>query len=187
MATVGADDHDAEPVMRVCLVVAMARNHVIGRDGGLPWHISADLRRFKRITMGKPVIMGRKTFESIGRPLPGRHNIVITRDPNYSKEGIVVVPDLETALIAAARFNRTSGESEIMTIGGGEIYRQALPLAERIYMTEVAAEPDGDAFFPALSKSDWREVAREDHDGKEEGAEHPYSFVVLERRPCGPA
>ena len=182
MTTVRAGDRDAEPVLRVCLVVALARNRVIGRDGGLPWQISADLRRFKQITLGKPVIMGRKTFESIGRPLPDRHNIVVTRDPNYSKEGIVVVPDLETALKAAASFNRSSGESEIMVIGGGEIYRQALPLAQRIYLTEVAAEPDGDAFFPALAESDWREVAREDHDGKEEGADHPYSFVVLERR-----
>jgi dihydrofolate reductase len=177
-----AGDHDAEPVLHVCLVVAMARNRVIGRDGGLPWHISADLRRFKRITLGKPVIMGRKTFESIGRPLPGRRNIVVTRDRNYPEEGIVVVADLEVALQAAASFNRSSGESEIMVIGGGEIYRQALPFATRVYLTEVAAEPDGDAFFPVLAASDWREVEREDHDGKEEGADHPYSFVVLERR-----
>jgi dihydrofolate reductase len=167
--------------MRVCLVVAMARNRVIGRDGGLPWHISADLRRFKRITLGKPVVMGRKTFESIGRPLPGRHNIVVTRDPNYSKEGIVVVPDLGSALKAAANYNRTSGEREIMVIGGGELYRQALPLAERIYLTEVWAEPAGDAVFPELPDGLWRELDREDHDGGEEGADHAYSFVVLER------
>jgi dihydrofolate reductase len=187
VATVDADDlHDAEPAMRVCLVVAMARNHVIGQDGGLPWHISADLRRFKRITMGKPVVMGRKTFESIGRPLPGRHNIVVTRDPDYRNEGIAVASDLGSALKAAARFNRTSGEREIMVIGGGEIYRQALPLAERVYMTEVSAEPEGDAVFPALSESDWIEVAREEHEGQEDGADHPYSFIVLDRRPCGP-
>ena len=173
--------HDAEPAGRVSLVVAMARNRAIGRAGGLPWHISADLVRFKRITMGKAVIMGRKTFESIGRPLPGRHNIVITRDPDYQGAGISVAPDLTAALAAGAAFNAVSGEREIMVIGGGEIYRQALPLAERIYLSEVQAEPPGDAFFPELPEGVWHEVEREDHDGREATADHPYSFVVLER------
>ena len=173
--------HDAEPAGRVSLVVAMARNRAIGHAGGLPWHISADLVRFKRITMGKAVIMGRKTFESIGRPLPGRHNIVITRDPDYQGAGIFVAPDLTTALAAGAAFNAVSGEREIMVIGGGEIYRQALPLAERIYLSEVQAEPPGDAFFPELPEGVWHEVEREDHDGREANADHPYSFVVLER------
>ena len=169
--------------MRVSLVVAMARNRVIGRSAGLPWRIGADLRNFKRLTAGKPLIMGRKTHEAIGGPLPDRPNIVITREAEYPDEGIYVVADLAAAFKAAEAFTRITGVDEVMVIGGGEIYRQSLPFADRIYMTEIHAEPEGDATFPELDKSAWQEVERKDHDGREDDADHPYSFVVLQRRP----
>ena len=144
---------------RIALVVAVSRNGVIGRDGGLPWHISSDLKRFKAITMGKPVIMGRKTWESLPkRPLPGRQNIVITRQPHYAAEGAVVVADIESALRAAGDVD------EIAVIGGGEIYATVFPRADRIYLTEVALDVDGDTSFPAINPAEWQEVAREVHD-----------------------
>lgn len=162
--------------MRISLVVAMAENRVIGRAGGLPWHISADLKKFKALTLGKPVIMGRKTFQSIGRPLPGRTNIVITRDASYGEVGISVAAGLDAALGIAAG----EGAGEAMVIGGGEIYRMALPLARRVYLTEVHIEVSGDTLFPALEAGAWKEAGREDHDA--EGADVPaYSFVVLDR------
>ena len=168
--------------MRVCLIVAMARNRAIGAGGGLPWRISDDLKNFKHLTLGKPVIMGRKTYESLGKPLAERPNIVITRNRSYPDDGIYVVEDLEAALKAAGAFSRITGEAEVMVIGGAEIYRQALPLAERIYMTEVHAEVEGDAFFPELDAGQWREVGRIDHEATDPKNEHPFSFVTLERR-----
>ena len=162
--------------MRVSLVVAMAENRVVGRAGGLPWHISADLKRFKALTMGKPVIMGRKTFQSIGRPLPERTNIVITRDASYGEDGIRVAGGLDTALKIAAG----EGAGEAMVIGGGEIYRMAMSLALRVYLTEVHIQVSGDTLFPVLDSGAWKEVGREDHDA--EGTDAPaYSFVVLDR------
>jgi dihydrofolate reductase len=162
--------------MLVSLVVAMAENRVIGRAGGLPWHISADLKKFKALTLGKPVIMGRKTFQSIGRPLPGRTNIVITRDASFGEDGIAVADALDAALKIA----EGEGAREAMVIGGGEIYRMALPLARRLYLTEVHIEVSGDTLFPALDAGVWKEAGREDHDG--EGADVPaYSFVILDR------
>lgn len=159
----------------ISLVVAVSRNGVIGRDGGLPWHISSDLKRFKEITMGKPVIMGRKTWEGLPRkPLPGRRNIVVTRSTDYTAEGAEVVASAEAALALCA------DEPEVSIIGGGEIYRLFWPLADRLYLTEVDMEVDGDTFFPAPDPSEWREVSRAVH---EQGPKDSAGFVprVLDR------
>ncbi|MEM8814960.1 MAG: type 3 dihydrofolate reductase [Pseudomonadota bacterium] len=155
-------------------MAAVSANGIIGRDGELPWRLPEDLRYFKRLTLGKPVVMGRKTWESIGRPLPGRHNIVITRQPDYVAEGATVAhsPDAALALL--------TGEPEVMIIGGGAIYRAFLESAERIYLTEVDAEIDGDASFPPLDESLWTEVSREVHAADERHA-HAYAFVRLDR------
>lgn len=164
---------------RCCLIVAMASNRIIGRDGGMPWRLPADLRHFKKTTLGKPLIMGRKTFQSIGRPLPGRANIVITRDPGFEAEGIVVATDFDDAVRQARAIAQADGVDEIMIGGGGEIYARALPHAERIYLTEVDRVIDGDVVFPELDPAQWRECAREPHPGEDEAP--PYSFVVLDR------
>ena len=142
----------------ISFVVAVARNGVIGREGGLPWHISSDLKRFKEITMGKPVIMGRKTWDSLPkRPLPGRRNIVITRQPDFRAEGAEVVASPEEALALCA------GEAELAVIGGGEVYKLFWPHVDRLYLTEVDLDVEGDTHFPAPDPSEWREVAREIH------------------------
>jgi dihydrofolate reductase len=160
----------------ISLVYAQSRNGMIGRDGGLPWHISSDLKRFKALTMGKPVIMGRKTWDSLPRkPLPGRVNIVITRQNGFLAGGAVVVQTPGDALTAAG------DEPEICVIGGAEVYRQFLPLADRIYLTEVDLDVAGDAQAPVLDPAQWREVSRESH-GK--GIQDDASFTIktLERR-----
>lgn len=160
-------------------VVARADNGVIGRDNQLPWHIPADLKHFKRLTIGKPVVMGRKTFESIGKPLPGRHNIVMTRDPNWRAEGVTVVPNLAEAVAAAGLDPRARAE-EIAIIGGAAVFAEALPSATRIHLTEVHAAPEGDVVLPPFDPAEWRETWREDHAAE---ADQPaYSFVTLERR-----
>ena len=162
--------------MRVTIVVAMAENRTIGKDGDLPWRLPADLKHFKAVTMGKPILMGRKTWESIGRPLPGRLNVVITRDADYRADGVTVVHSLEGALEAA----RESGADEACVVGGAEIYRLALPLADRLELTEVHAAVEGDTAFPAFDPADWSETARarfEAEDGRP-----AFSFVSLERR-----
>ncbi|MGC3982195.1 MAG: type 3 dihydrofolate reductase [Steroidobacteraceae bacterium] len=156
------------------LILAVADNGVIGQQNGLPWRLPEDLKRFKQVTLGKPVIMGRKTFDSIGKPLPGRTNIVITRQPDLQLPGCTVVPSLPTALVAAGAVE------EAMIMGGAEIYRQALPLAQRIYLTQVHAQIEGDAYFEALDAKQWQEIAREDYSADARHA-HAYSFVVLER------
>jgi len=162
----------------ITIIVARAKNGVIGNRGALPWHLPADLKRFKAITVGKPVVMGRKTFESIGKPLPGRHNIVMTRDPHWTAPGVTVVPNLAEAVAAAGLDPRIRGH--IMIIGGAEIYALALPIATRIELTEVDAAPDGDTVLPAFDAARWIEVARETHAAE---AERPgYSFITLERR-----
>lgn len=161
--------------MKISLVVAMSENRVIGRDNGLPWRLSGDLRYFKAVTMGKPIVMGRKTYESIGRPLPGRRNIVLTRDPAYRAPGCEVCPDLEQALALVGDV------PEVMIIGGGALYAATLDRADRIYLTEVHATVEGDTWFPALDASRWKECSRERHEG-DEGDGLAYSFVVLERR-----
>jgi dihydrofolate reductase len=157
------------------LVVAAARNGVIGRDNGLPWRLPADLAHFKRVTLGHPILMGRRTWESIGRPLPGRENIVLTRDPSFRAAGAVVVHSLEEARRAAARAER------LMVIGGAELYRACLDEADVLHLTEVDADLEGDARFPPWRRSDWQEVAREAHPADERHA-YAYSFVTLTRR-----
>ena len=140
----------------IALVVAAARNRVIGRGGTMPWHVPGDLKTFRRLTMGRPIIMGRKTFQSIGRALDGRTNIVITRDPDFQAAGIVLASSLDTALALAN--SAPSADNSIMIIGGGEIYRAALAHADKVYMTEIAAEPEGDTWFPALAPEEWVET-----------------------------
>ena len=160
------------------LVVARADNGVIGRDGGLPWRIPADLQHFKRLTVGKPVVMGRKTFESIGKPLPGRHNIVLTRDPLWRADGVTVVANLAEAVAAAGLDPRLHGA--VMVIGGAQVYAEALPSATRVELTEVHAAPDGDTVLPPFDPVRWRETARETHPAT--GETPGYSFVTLLRR-----
>jgi dihydrofolate reductase len=154
------------------MVVARADNGVIGRDGGLPWHLPADLRHFKAVTLGKPIVMGRRTFKSIGRPLPGRHNIVLTRG-DWTADGVTVVAGLPAALGAA-------GAGEVAIIGGATVYAAALPLVGRVYLTEVHATPAGDTVLPAFDPAAWVETTRDDHAG--DGDAPGYSFVTLERR-----
>ena len=163
---------------QLILVAARAENGVIGRDGGLPWRLPGDLKHFKRLTVGKPCIMGRKTFESLNGPLPARHNIVMTRDKIWSAEGVTVAPNLAEA-IAAAGLDPRARANQIMVIGGAEIYRQTLPSAARLELTEVHAAPEGDTFFPEFDETKWREVQRERHDGPE--GQPDYSFVTLKR------
>ncbi|MBV1787909.1 dihydrofolate reductase [Marinobacterium sp. D7] len=166
--------------MHVAVIVAQAENRVIGNQNRLPWHLPEDLQYFKRVTMGKPIIMGRKTFESIGRPLPGRCNIVITRDSAWSAKGVVVVPSPEVAIERAAAQAEIDGVDEALVIGGAEIYRQMLPLCDRLYLTQVHAEVAGDAYFPALDAGQWHEVGREEF-GASEANPYDYSFIVLQR------
>jgi len=165
----------------IVLVVAIAENGVIGRKGDLPWRIPDDLKHFKAVTMGKPIVMGRKTFESIGNPLPGRANIVITRDKNYRAEGVLIAASLDAALDIAAKEAEHSGAREIAVIGGSAIFAETLPRADRIELTEVHARPEGDVTFPAYAREQWRELRRE---GPLRGPndEHAYSIVTLERR-----
>lgn len=166
--------------MRISLIVAAARNGAIGRGGALPWHLPADLKRFKQLTLGKPILMGRKTFDSIGRPLPGRANIVITRDRSYAPAGVTVVHGFDDALGKAREAAKQLGADEIVVIGGADIFRLALPVADRLHLTEVHADVRGDTFFPAFDRAEWAETLREDR--KSDGADGmAYSFVVLER------
>ncbi|WP_207062303.1 dihydrofolate reductase [Motiliproteus sp. SC1-56] len=167
--------------MQLALIVAQSRNRVIGRNNKLPWHLPKDLQYFKSVTLGKVIIMGRKTFESIGRPLPGRTNVVVTRDASYSRPGIEVAHSLEEALAKAEAVSLINGAEEALVIGGGELYQQALPRAQRLYLTQVHADVCGDAYFPALEAAQWQEVAREDYPAEEPNP-YPYSFIVLDRR-----
>jgi dihydrofolate reductase len=154
----------------ISFVVAASTNNVIGVAGNLPWHLSDDLKRFRALTMGKPIVMGRKTFESIGRALPGRQNIVISTQTDFAADGCDVVSSPEAAIVAAA------DAAEVMIIGGGEIYRLFLPLAKRIYLTRVKVELEGDTVFPPLDESDWLETAREEHSADES---NDYDFAIL--------
>ena len=175
-----------EPI--VALVVAMGANGAIGRGGRLPWRLSSDLRYFRKITMGKPVIMGRRTFSSLPRALDGRLNIVLTRNAAFAAPGAVMAYNLEEALDVARHEAKRRDVGEIMVIGGADVFRAVLPLAGRIYLTEVAAAPDADTWFPELDRGEWHEVARETHPAGPKD-EHGFSFVVLERkmRPTGMA
>lgn len=166
---------------RISFVIAIAENGVIGRDNAMPWRLAGDMAFFKRTTMGKPIVMGRKTWESFPkRPLPGRPNLVVTRDAAYDAPGAEVFASLDAALARGEALARDMGADEVMVVGGSEIYRQALPRASRIYLTEIHARPEGDAHF-AFDRAAWREVSRERHPaGEKDSAD--YSFVVLERR-----
>ncbi|MEL6735560.1 MAG: dihydrofolate reductase [Pseudomonadota bacterium] len=147
--------------MDIVIVVAVAKNGVIGMDGGMPWRLSTDLKRFKVLTLGKPMIMGRKTFESIGKPLPGRTSIVVTRDTDWQSPGVVAIDGLDKALAAATEIAAADGVSEICVVGGGEIYRQTLDRATRLCVTEVDAEPEGDTTFPPIDDAQWIIVSTE--------------------------
>lgn len=161
--------------MRISIIVAMAQNRVIGKDNKLPWYLPADLRHFKNITMGHPIIMGRKTHESIGKALPGRRNIVVTRRPDYrAAKGCVTAHSLQQAITLSA------GAEEVFVIGGASLYREALPFAQRIYLTEVHAEVPGDTYFPAIDMAAWKEISRERFPADKKNV-YSYSFVVLEK------
>lgn len=162
--------------MIVSIIAAASENNVIGRKGRLPWSLPADMKRMKNLTMGHPLIMGRKTHESIGRALPGRRNIVVTRRKT-AYPGCEVAASMDEALAAA----ESDPSGEAFVFGGGEIYRQAIEVADRIYLTRVCATVDGDAFFPEIDASKWKEIAREDHPADVEN-EHPFSFITYERR-----
>lgn len=162
--------------MRISLVVAAAKNNAIGKDGKIPWHLPDDLRHFKNITWGLPVIMGRKTFDSLGKPLPGRKNIVITRQLSWKAAGALPVKTMEDALFVA----READANEVMIIGGGEIYKTMFDRASRIYLTRVDAEPDADTFFPVILPEQWHLMSQQNHEANEKNPFN-YSFQLWER------
>ena len=166
----------------IVIHVAMAENGVIGREGGLPWRLSSDLKRFKADTMGKPVIMGRKTFESVGRPLPGRLNIVVTRDRAWRAEGVETAASLDDAItLARTRMRCMAGADEIVVAGGGESYAQALDRADRLHVTHVLADMEGDTRFPPIDPEAWRIVSTLDCPAGERDS-HATRHIVYERR-----
>jgi len=158
----------------VSIIVAMDRNRLIGGDGRLPWHLPADLRHFKQTTRGKPVVMGRKTYESIGKPLPDRTNIVVTRDNDYQAPGCITSSSLGEAIQSAGNVK------ELMIIGGADLYRQAFPRATRLYLTRIDAEFEGDTWFPDFDVNEWKVTAKSDHEVDDRNR-IPYSFATLER------
>jgi dihydrofolate reductase len=160
--------------MRISFVAAMSKNRVIGKGNKIPWNMPADLKHMRKLTEGKPLIMGRKTHESIGRPLPNRKNIILTRDKNYKSEGCIVVNTQVEALKAA------EGSEEIIIFGGEDIYKIFLPSADRMYLTIIDALIEGDAFFPEYKKEEWKEVSREKHE-KDDKNPYDYVFLVLDR------
>lgn len=166
--------------MLLSVIVAQSQNRVIGINNKLPWYLPEDLKYFKQITQGKPIIMGRKTYESIGRPLPGRTNIVITRDSEYQMPGVKVVHSLDQALALAEQQALVDGSEEALVIGGSEIYALTLPQADRLYLTQVHAQVEGDAFFPALDKDQWQEMLRQDFSADGPNP-YDYSFIVYQR------
>lgn len=169
---------DERPV--IALVVAIGENGAIGRGGELPWRLSSDMRYFRKVTMGKPVIMGRRTFKSLPRVLDGRLNIVLTRDQGFIAPDAVMAHSLDEGLAAARDSAARTDAGEIMVIGGEDVFREVLPQAHRIYLTEVHASPEADTWFPDFDKREWREVFRERHEAGPRD-EHAFSFVVLER------
>ncbi|MDR6430614.1 dihydrofolate reductase [Brucella pseudogrignonensis] len=162
------------------IVVAASENNVIGRDNDMPWKLSTDLKRFKALTLGKPVIMGRKTWESIGRPLPGRPNLVVTRDAGFKADGATIVSSLEDAIELGRKFATELGVDEVCIIGGGKIYAQALPFVDRVHLTRVLATIDGDTFFPALDSKIWKEISSEDVPVGEKDS-HPTRYIRYDR------
>ena len=160
----------------IAIVVAAAENNVIGKDNGLIWHLPADLRHFKQVTMGHPMLMGRKTFESIGKPLPGRTSIIITTQKDYAAKGCIVTHSLQEAVEQAKAL-----DEEICIIGGAEIYRQALPLTDSIYLTRIHHSFEGDVFFPEIKEEEWEAVEQEHHEPDEKN-KYSYSFITLKRK-----
>ena len=173
--------NELTPEIKISMIVAVAENGVIGNNNQLPWYLPEDLKYFKRVTMGKPIVMGRKTFESIGKPLPGRTNIVVTRNTEYAAEGVKIVSSINEAIKLADDIALLDGSNELMVIGGAQLYADILESVERIYLTEVHAEVKGDAFFPNIERSKWEEVAREKYLAEGPNS-YDYSFVVLDRR-----
>lgn len=166
---------------RVALVAAVALNGVIGKNGSLPWRLKSDLRHFRRVTIGKPVIMGRKTYASIGKPLPGRTNVVVSRDPGFGAAGIVIAPSVEAALAVACGDALRRKADEIAVIGGAEVYRQIMDKADRLVITRVQLQPEGDTSFPPLDDGIWKEVSRTEHPAGPED-EASFTIQVFERR-----
>lgn len=160
--------------MKLALIVAMDENGLIGKSNNLPWRLSADLQYFRKITMAKPIIMGRKTYESIGRPLPGRQNIIITKNQAYQAQNCTVVCSIDEAL------HITSAADEVMVMGGGSLYAQLLPHAHKLYLTLVHAKLEGDTWFPKWCLDDWQQLSREDHIADDVN-DYPYSFIVYQR------
>ena len=165
--------------VRITLIAAAGENGVIGRDGGMPWHLPADLAYFKRVTMGKPLLMGRRTYESIGRPLPGRLNLVLSRNPDYRPEGCRRVGSLEEAVRQAV----SSGARELMVAGGGGVYAEALPIADRVLLTRIHATPSGDTYFPELDPDEWEEVSREERPADDRNPVVLTFLELVRRRP----
>jgi dihydrofolate reductase len=161
--------------MKISLIVAMASNGVIGHDGQMPWHLSADLKRFKKITLGSPIIMGRKTFESIGKPLPGRTNIIISRNVNYQQPGCLVYNGVEDALASCC-----DNAEQVFIIGGAALYEAILPHADTLYITEIHQEFSGSIYFPHWDRTMWQEIEREDINDDSQ-VDFSYSFLVLKR------
>lgn len=166
--------------MKLSLICAMAENRTIGRDNSLPWHLSEDLKYFKRVTMGCPIIMGRKTWESIGRPLPGRTNIVISRNNNFSAEGATVVDSLDAAIEVAKKLTPSDDNEEVFVIGGAALYQAALPQAHRFHITRVHATIEGDTHLSDFDESEWNEVSRVEFK-KSDSNPYDYSICLLER------
>ena len=174
---------DARPASRdpiIALVVARAENGAIGIGGELPWRLSTDLKQFRKVTLGKPIIMGRRTFQSLPRALDRRLNIVLSREPGFIAPGAIVAGSLEEGLAHARRAAQEAGVEEIMVIGGDDVFRAVMPLAKRIYLTEVHATPDADTWLKDFNLKDWRELSRERHEPGPKD-EYPFSFVLLER------
>lgn len=165
--------------LHLSILVAMAKNRVIGRNNRLPWHLPADLKHFKFLTMGQTIVMGRKTYESIGKPLPGRANVIITRQADYEVPGAMVVHSLEDALLICEE--TSTGHSEHFIIGGEKLYRQAIKICQRMYITEIQRDFDGDVFFPEFDRDEWDETQRDKHIAESED-NLEYHFVVLERK-----
>ncbi|MDM8348762.1 dihydrofolate reductase [Pseudomonas sp. sp1636] len=164
----------------LCLIAALAQNRVIGRDNQLPWHLPADLKHFKALTLGKPIIMGRKTWDSLGRPLPGRLNLVVSRQPGLRLEGAEVFASLEAAIARAEQWAREQGVDELMLIGGAQLYAQGLAQAERLYLTRVELSPEGDAWFPEIAAGAWQRTACEAFAAQEQAP--AYAFETWTRR-----
>ncbi len=167
--------------MKLNILLCLTNDNILGIKNDLFVKLKDDLKYFKRVTMGKPIIMGRKTFESIGRPLPGRTNIVVTRNESYQAEGIKIVHSLKAALELCDAITLIDGSDEAMVIGGAELYKQALPIADYLYLTEVHAEVEGDAFFPEFNRDQWQEIGRENFTAVEPDP-YNYSFLVLEKK-----